>query len=397
MRPMPKDYVAGAAAGGAVTPQICGMELRPYQQQAVSVLSRRRRCLVIAPAGSGKTVIMASAIEAVISAKVRTTRPKILWLANTTEQCQQADRALAGVKSKADVNVHCVAGVEPGDAANYDLVVFDECHYLRRAKSWQAIADQVTGAMWGCTATPWGEGADAAEQNDRLINYFGGNIHRVERRAVADILAPVSLKWIISPYPRHHERIPDEIERAVTRLARTWQGPPHMLRVTTAWRIVQERGIIGNEQRTQWIIDEIRKRDGAQTLVLVPTIKYGAAIAEETRGVLVHSSMPKLQRERAMRDFKAGKLSQMIATSLADEGLDLPNAEVLIQCGGGRSSARTEQRAGRVMRQMAGKRGALIVDVWDAWHPMAASHSANRRRIYLALGAAEQQRPDGAG
>lgn len=76
----------------------------------------------------------------------------------------------------------------------------------------------------------------------------------------------------------------------------------------------------------------------------------------------------------------------VIAASLADEGLDLPMANVLILVSGGRSSAKIEQRTGRVLRQWVGKEGSLIYDFEDHQHPMMRRHAMARQRLYWKLG-----------
>lgn len=75
----------------------------------------------------------------------------------------------------------------------------------------------------------------------------------------------------------------------------------------------------------------------------------------------------------------------MIATSLADEGLDVPRANILILAGGGRSGARIEQRTGRVLRTFHGKSRGVIYDFFDTQHYYLLAQSKRREKLYQSL------------
>jgi len=98
----------------------------------------------------------------------------------------------------------------------------------------------------------------------------------------------------------------------------------------------------------------------------------------------------------AMRD---GTVRCLIATSLAQEGLDIPRLNCLVRARGGRGWSRTEtaqggqrhtasieQETARVLRQFQGKQQASVFDFLDHHHPFL--HAAARSRIkgYEALG-----------
>jgi superfamily II DNA or RNA helicase len=71
----------------------------------------------------------------------------------------------------------------------------------------------------------------------------------------------------------------------------------------------------------------------------------------------------------------------LIATTLADEGLDIPSLDALILGGGGKSSTRAYQRVGRVLRPSEGKEKAMILDFIDA-APYLDGHSQARLALY---------------
>ena len=55
-------------------------------------------------------------------------------------------------------------------------------------------------------------------------------------------------------------------------------------------------------------------------------------------------------RKQAIQDLKSRKKLCLIATSLADEGLDVPTLDAVLLAGGGASSTRVHQRIGRTLR-----------------------------------------------
>jgi len=91
-----------------------------------------------------------------------------------------------------------------------------------------------------------------------------------------------------------------------------------------------------------------------------------------------------------MEEFRAGNISVMIATSLADEGLDLPNVHTLVMVSGGRSAQKTIQRASRALRRCEGKDTAIICDFKDSFHPLAEAHAKKRIKCYKELGCSIQ-------
>lgn len=168
-----------------------GLALRPYQVDVIAELRRTiaggdRRVLLVAPTGSGKTII-ASAVVANAIAKGR----RVLFLAHQRELIQQAAGKLweaAGV----DAGI-VMAGFEtrPGQAVQVasiptfwhrafrgrtmdkpeaDLVVVDEAHHARARTYEQIVAAYPDACILGLTATPCrGDGRGLGNCFDALV------------------------------------------------------------------------------------------------------------------------------------------------------------------------------------------------------------------------------------
>ena len=80
------------------------------------------------------------------------------------------------------------------------------------------------------------------------------------------------------------------------------------------------------------------------------------------------------------RDIKA-----LFATTVADEGLDLPGLDTLILTTPTKSMGRIQQRIGRIMRKHEDKKHPIVIDLVDAPASLYAMHR-KRSRFYEGLG-----------
>jgi superfamily II DNA or RNA helicase len=367
------------------------MILRPYQVEPVALLAKRKRAMVIAPAGSGKTIIAAAALEKVLLAVKRSRTVKIGWLANTQEQCQQAKDAIGLFKTIAklgSVKIHCAAA--DVSWADRDVLIVDESHHSS-APTWKAQIESCQGARWGFTATPESENFDAAERNRLLIELFAPECEwiRVDRGDVGDSLSKARVTWLDVDVPGLKAEIDSEINSLFYSRVRYWKGSSGELKAMIAWQKCIELGIVKNEARTATGISYARFHvdRGDSTLVLVNQVEHGQRVADAVPGaVACYSGMGAKARRHALYDFKAGKLKCIVATSLADEGLDIPIASALVLMSGGKNKAKAEQRTGRVLRAFAGKTEAAIYDFADTFHPLMKKHADARRKVYEDLG-----------
>jgi superfamily II DNA or RNA helicase len=119
----------------------------------------------------------------------------------------------------------------------------------------------------------------------------------------------------------------------------------------------------------------------------VESIEQGKAFAEQIPGsVLAYSRMGIKARRACIEGARDGSIKCMIATSLADEGLDIPRLSFVVLTSCGKSSRLAEQRTGRVLRQFEGKAMGHIYDFTDNGTPMGRRNSVERRKSYKRLG-----------
>lgn len=360
------------------------IQLRDYQLRARDWLSRQARGMLVAPAGSGKTVIVAAALKQLVESTSRTGPLKVGCISNTREQREQMIAALALFSCNLEANVQCAQAQT--DWSDRDILVVDECHHAHKfAPSWFGPVGRYTGALWGMTATP---DIEDPESRESLKNLFGNNRFTVNREDVAHAIASATVHLLDPPAPAGlDDAIDREIERLIKYRTPWWRGTEHELRMVTAWNVCVAKGIVGNEPRNRSIVNTALKHAGNRLLILVNQVEHGQSLVEQIPGsVMCNSKMGAKKRRAALDGFRDGSVRCLVATSLADEGLDLPMADVLILVSGGRSRAKTEQRTGRVLRTFSGKAGATIYDYLDSFHPLMNRHAKNRVRLYRELG-----------
>ncbi len=357
--------------------------LRDYQQEAVDFLVPRRRAFIKAPAGSGKTIIGASAIA-------RRVQPgwRVLWVANTREQVEQAVKAIQATPGPEDVQFQiCCAASLPGGSM-FDLIVLDESHHTPAA-TWFQIIQNAPGIVWGLSATPWSEDKDRNQiMKDVFVEFFEVERSRVE---ASGSLAKGTVIFHDLDEPGIFD--PDinlETEQEVQSRIRRFPFIPRFEHERRAkWQITQQ--FVQKNPTRNDKIREIANQEAAEgnsVLVLVQAIEHGQSLPEGIPGsALAFSKMGMKKRRAAIEAFRNGDLKVLLATSLADEGLDVPIASRLIMAAGGRAAGKIEQRAGRVLRPHPSKKdGGIIHDFLDRGAAFAYAQAKARLRVYEKLG-----------
>lgn len=352
--------------------------LRPYQQRAVAYLQGKKRAFVISVAGSGKTLIAAGALAQSLAGFAGPWR--IGWIANTREQVQQAQDAAA--KFGLTIDAHCAAA-QP-DCSQYDILIVDEAHHMPAA-TWSATVAKAQNIVWGFSATPW---STDPIRNDLLREFFK-EFHTVPRE---EVLAHGSItKGIVFVHDVDHPGQFDfDIEQqTITETARRCRRFPWVAREEherrARWQATADTVRL-NTNRNEAIV-HLATHEPGSVLVLVGTVEHGEELQQRIPGsAVVHAKIGKKKRAALIGQFRSGELRCMIATSLADEGLDVPRASVLVLAAGGRSAAKLEQRAGRVMRPHEDKEFGTVHDFSDRGAALAYAQHLARLKTYKKLG-----------
>lgn len=267
--------------------------------------------------------------------------------------------------------------MKPEDADRWRLVIADECHRAANNTFYSVL--EGINAPWrlGMSGTPLSrsDGADL-----RLIAQTGPVIYEVSNEFLVErgISVPPTVEMI-----------------RVT--------SPVILQKDLSWSDVEDIGIVGNEHLNNIIIKRAvaEAEKGKQVLVLVNIIDHGKklikAIKSELGETEMDTALGKMSkakfisgkestkvRDRALKNFAKTKIKILVATSILDEGIDVPNIDVLILGGGGKAKTKLLQRVGRGLRTGEDKEGLLVVDFANYTHKWHLKHSLERLRLYKA-------------
>ena len=356
-------------------PRRLGWTLRPYQRAALDAwVATDGDGVVVAPCGAGKTLIGCAALAAVHTPAVVLVHTRDL----ATQWIERIGEAMPGVEvgevrhgkdeREADVVVATLQSLTRWDWAELvawgrgrGLVVVDECHHIP-AQTFARVMMGLAGRYrLGLTATP--ERADGLTQ---LIHWtLGDTVHEVQRDDLQ------SAGHVLTP----------QIRVIQTRFAPD-AGQVHERR----------RQLAQDQDRNELLVGEVLAlaKERRRVLVLVDLVEHARTleIALTLQGCEARALVGKMtakQRRAVLLDLERGAVSAVIATSLADEGLDVPSLDACVlatPCG---NVGRVEQRIGRVLRPSDGKRRPVVLDLVDAFGP-ARGYWRRRAKLYRERG-----------
>ncbi len=138
------------------------------------------------------------------------------------------------------------------------------------------------------------------------------------------------------------------------------------------------------------LIDEIPIYDGKRIQVIDP-MNGKQQLVKVSPIELLTGEDSALRRTAVIEGVKQGLVKILIGSTIADEGLDIPNLDCLILLSAGKSSTKAFQRVGRVLRNyeekdengnvIYKKQRAVVFDFIDAT-PMLNRHSKQRLKMY---------------
>jgi len=360
-----------------------GFDLRLYQQTARDRMVRARQGYIVVPPGGGKTVIGCAAMARVGEAA--------LVLVHTTDLADQWEETA----SRMGMSVRLVGGKggpvpssfnpEPGSvtvamaqaitAAGprgrsfvglFGAVVSDECHHESAPTRLRTLDSCPARYRWGVTATP-----DRADGMGFVLPWqIGPELYRMPVKKLVEggflvvpRIVPVETGWI--PGQQFYDEDGSLLYAAALRSL--CEDP---LRTAGLAKVVVAAHRAG--RRTLWLSPRVDAAGRWAGILRDHGVPCAAVTGKGAKG----------QRRLRIRQLREGSLTTLVATKLADEGLDVRALDCLITAPG-RASAPTTQRAGRVMRPEG--RAPIVFDPVDGG-PFRRAWSARARAYRSELG-----------
>ncbi len=291
--------------------------IRPYQAAAVDSLrvhvrGGRRKCVLVAPCGAGKT-----RMGCVVAGGAVLRGRRVVWIAHRRELAEQASAALKAAVFPSVIVVTVQALLARGEAPEADLVIWDEVHH-GVSETWSTVLQAYQSAIIiGLTATP----------------------ERADGRGLAPSFEALVVAAQISQLVEQGYLVPCEVVR-----------PRRALRA----------GQIAQTPAEAYAAHA----QGSRCIVFAPHVKAATEFATQFpdgSARIVHAGSS--DRAETMARYRAGAVSVLVNVGIATEGVDVPETETVIVARGCGSVGLWIQMAGRAMRPSPGKSRALIIDL----------------------------------
>lgn len=141
-------------------------------------------------------------------------------------------------------------------------------------------------------------------------------------------------------------------------------------------------GIVKNDIRNN-IISYLTSKIKGNTLILVNHIKHGKELNNSMQNaIFICGNTEGKERERIIKETNKSNNTILIATTIFDEGVDIPSIKNLILAGGGLSQRKVLQRVGRVLRKTKDNDCVRVFDFFDKHNDFLKKHSLKRIQYY---------------
>jgi len=237
---------------------------------------------------------------------------------------------------------------------NADLVIIDEAHHTPANMVKSLLLDSPNSIRLGLSATPIREdGRDLEIQG--LLGRISYNIEYQEL-VQKHYLVPIE-------YLQFTPKISRKIYDKLKAIEQSYAEEPFAKLYSAILRLFEN-----SPYTNQQIIGKIKELNKFPALVIVRRISMAKRISEllNQEGInadWVSSKTPLEKRIEKIDALKSGKLQILVSTSLADEGLDIPELRLVVLLSQGKSRVKLIQRIGRVMRPAKNKEKGYVLDI----------------------------------
>ncbi|RVJ43479.1 DNA helicase [Sinorhizobium medicae] len=341
-------------------------ELRPYQQDAAARfregLTDTGRAQAVLATGMGKTVVMAEVVSDLYrDGLIRDNR--VLVLADKRELVRQLQfgfwyqlpkwiptHLLSGDEMPSFYDGITFATVQSvigrvDELPGFGLVLVDEAHHIGSTTFRRAIEALEPPMVGGVTATPWrGDGFDIDEILGKPLVRLG----------ISDGLKNRYLSEV------DYRLLADNID----------------------WKFVQERSVHNyslsqlnkklimptrDEEAARQIAEVFKEENRRGGIVFSPTVDHAESFAGSLRSFslraeAISSRQDARERDRLMAMFRRGDIDLLTSVDLFNEGVDVPDVDLIVFMRATHSRRIFVQQLGRGLRMSPGKDKVIVLD-----------------------------------
>lgn len=365
-----------------------GITLRYFQKEALDAIKSEYRGVILAPTGSGKTVIalaLLSTLKLPAVIVIDSTSGKALLHQTYEEVKKYFAKDLVGIVGDGraeyrDITVGLINSLYRNSKGERNLsrwrnevgmVIVDECHTVSTFNGMHAQFLKALPNAWvrvGLTGTlPTDSEAKAA-----LEGLIGPVIYRVEEKQLEsmNIISYVSVRLIpVGEFKKIRDM---------------------------KYKDAYVEGIVFSEMRNKTILSAVSflvNEEKRSVLVFVTRVEHGQNLEDLAREYLSNLKVQFIQgktegevRNVARKKLNAGELDVAITTTVWKQGVDIPELGAIVNAAGGKSEIQTLQVIGRGRRAGHRKNGLILVDFVDRNSRYFADHFVKRFQLYLERG-----------
>ena len=357
----------------------CTIELRGYQEKAVTNMLRHPYGILQSRPASGKTIMGI----AMIARRGR----KALWLAHTKDLVDQAytqakkylDKSLLTVSTEGRVKIgNGITFATVQTMANFagleryknyfDIVIVDECHRVCTSATSVGMFYKVVNTL----AAPYKYGLSAT-------------VHRADGMIGATFAILGNVTYEVPFEDIEHQVMPVSVEAIYTNVGYN----DCFLDADGTMVYAKYINYLAENVHRNNIAAEMLAHETHPTLVLTDRLSQSEtlfkAIGRQDARVITGKTKREI-RQAALEDMREGRANILFASyNLAKEGLDIPRLSRLYMLTPHRDSAVIEQAIGRIARVHKEKTDARCYDFVD--NTMYAQKCFRKRlRIYRKIG-----------
>lgn len=341
----------------------------PHQRRMLEALEverlvfNRHRNLIIAATGTGKTVVAALDYQRLCESSGH--QPTLLFVAHRKEILTQALLTYRSVLNDTSFGELFVGGEKPTRgthvfasiqslsrgkdlrlAQTWDVIVVDEFHHAEAATYQRFMQNYEATELLGLTATP--ERADGVD----VSKFFGG------RTAVELRLWDALNQDLLCPF--HYYGISDETDLTDIRWTSSGYDVTQLSNLYT-----------GNDARAMLIYRALEEKvldpRSMRALGFCATIEHSEYMAQwfNDHGIptiSISSNTPREKRERGIADLKSGRINCIFTVDVFNEGVDIPEVDVVLMLRPTNSSTVYIQQLGRGLRRSPAKSVLTVLD-----------------------------------
>lgn len=335
------------------------MQLYEYQLTAVSAalraLSSTAKALINLATGLGKTIVMREVSKPFTG--------RILFLCHDTDILEQNMERFADLYNKvgevglyhgddkSGVNARFVFATfqtmvidkERFGADAFCLVMVDECHHTP-APTFRAVTDFFNCPKLGASAT--------IERMDGL------KVEAIFGEPVISIDLPEAIaKGYLTPF--EYRIMSDGLNQEVLQRLLGEAAESRKLTVDD----VNKKLFI--QKRDEEIVRTVQEEAGdKKTLVFCRNIDHANRISRllGKGSVTTHSGLKRETNRQRLQAFRQGRVQYLVVVNKANEGVDIPDAEVVVFLRATESKTIFLQQLGRTLRKAEGKVRSLVLD-----------------------------------